>query len=120
MSVEEADRGFFSALTRADASALSALLVDDFLLVDVVRGSEVSRADLIAAVGSGHLRFDAIEVVSSRVRRYGAAAVVTGETKMSGHVGRTAWAAHSRYTHVFVERGGHWQLTSAQGTAIAD
>jgi ketosteroid isomerase-like protein len=119
MSIEEADRGFFSALTRGDAAALQALLVNDFVLIDVMRGAEVSKAELVAAVGGGALRFDAVEVVASRVRRYGAAGVVTGETRMSGRVGEARWSARSRYTHVFIERDGRWQLASAQGTAIA-
>jgi ketosteroid isomerase-like protein len=119
MSIGDADRGFFSALRMGDAPALSTWLVNDFVLIDVMRGAEVSKAELVAAVGSGALRFDAIEVVASRVRQYGDAAVVTGETRMSGHAGQTAWSAHSRYTHVFVQRDGRWQLASAQGTPIA-
>jgi uncharacterized protein (TIGR02246 family) len=119
MTVEDADRGFFTALRTADGTALAALLTDDFVLVDVMRGGEVPRADLVAAVGAGQLRFDAIDVVASRVRRYGGAAVVTGETRMRGRMGETAWSAHSRYTHVYVEQDGRWRLASAQGTQIA-
>lgn len=119
MRVEDADQSFFTALRAGDGTALAALLTDDFVLIDVMRGGEVARADLIGAVGAGQLCFDAIDVVSSRVRTYGSTAVVTGETRMRGRFGDAGWSAHSRYAHVFVEQDGRWRLASAQGTQIA-
>jgi len=102
-----------------DGLALAALLTDDFVLIDVLRGGEVPRADLIGSVGAGQLRFDEIEVVASRARRYGSTAIVTGETRMRGRFGDAGWSAHSRYVHVFIEQEGRWRLASAQGTQIA-
>lgn len=119
MRVEDADQSFFAALRAADGPALAALLTDDFVLIDVMRGGEVPRADLIGAVGAGQLRFDAIDVIASHVRRYGSTAVVTGETSMRGRFGDAGWTAHSRYAHVYVEQEGRWRLASAQGTQIA-
>ena len=119
MRVEDADQSFFAALRAADAPALAALLTDDFVLIDVMRGSEVPRAELIGAVAGGVLRFDTIDVIGSRVRRYGNAAIVTGQTEMRGRAGEDAWSARSRYAHVFVEQEGRWRLASAQGTQIA-
>jgi ketosteroid isomerase-like protein len=52
------------------------------------------------------------------VRRYGSAAVVTGETNMRGRIADAAWSAHSRYTHIYVEQDGRWRLASARGTQI--
>jgi ketosteroid isomerase-like protein len=119
MRVEDADQSFFAALRTGDGGALATLLTDDFVLIDVMRGGEVPRADLIGAVGAGQLRFDAIEVLASRVRPYGGTAIVTGETRMRGRFGDTGWSAHSRYAHVYVEQEGRWRLASAQGTQIA-
>jgi ketosteroid isomerase-like protein len=119
MTIQEADQSFFTALRAGDGTALAALLTDDFVLIDVLRGGEVPRADLIGAVGGGQLRFDAIDVVASRVRRHGSTAIVTGETRMRGRFGDAGWAAHSRYAHVYVEQDGRWRLASAQGTQIA-
>jgi ketosteroid isomerase-like protein len=119
MRVEDADQSFFTALRAADGAALGALLTDDFVLIDVMRGGEVPRADLIGAVAAGQLRFDAIDLVASRVRRYGNTAIVTGETRMRGRFGDAGWSAHSRYAHVYMELDGRWRLASAQGTQIA-
>jgi len=95
------------------------LLVDDFVLIDVLSGSEITKPMLQAAIGSCQVKFDTIEVVESRMRVYAAnTAVVTGRTEMRGRVGEAAFTASSRYTHVFVAQDGHWALVSAQGTQI--
>ena len=57
--------------------------------------------------------------IDSRVRLYGEAAVVTGQTRMQGHYGEQHFGAHSRHTHVYVRTGRAWRLASAQGTPIA-
>lgn len=114
-----ADSAFFSALLEGDGSALHSVLTADFLLIDVMSGSEIPGATLVDLVGSRQLVFEAVDRIDSRVRLYGDAAVVTGQTRMRGRFGDQPFAAHSRYTHVFVRTAGAWQLASAQGTPIA-
>jgi ketosteroid isomerase-like protein len=114
-----ADRAFFTALTSADVESLDSLLVDDFVLIDVSSGSEITKPMLLAAIGSCQVKFDAIEVIESRTRVYTAnTAVVTGRTEMRGRVGDVTLTTSSRYTHVFVLQDGAWVLVSAQGTQI--
>jgi len=115
-----AEARFFGALLAADRDALARLLAPDFLLIDVMSGSEIPGAVLTDLVGSRQLVFESIERAGARVRRYGAAAVVTGETRMRGRYGDQPFGAHSRYTHVYVEQpGAEWRLVTAQGTPIA-
>jgi ketosteroid isomerase-like protein len=110
---------FFAALLAADGPALEALLTMDFLIIDVMTGSEAPGFAMVSLLGSGQLRFEAIERLGSRVRRYGTTAIVTGETRMRGRYGEQPFAAHSRYTHVYVRAGQGWRMASAQGTPIA-
>jgi ketosteroid isomerase-like protein len=110
---------FFAALLGADAKALDALLTPDFVLIDVMTGSEIPGPVLRALVATRQLVFESIERVDSRVRAYGSAAVVTGQTRMRGNYQQQSWSAHSRYTHVYVRGEDGWHLASAQGTAIA-
>jgi hypothetical protein len=113
------DRAFFAALISANLDSLDALLTDDFLLIDVLNGSEITKPMLLAAVGSSQVKFDAIEHVEGRTRMYAAStAVVTGQAELRGRVGEAAFTASSRYTHVFVAQGGRWMLASAQGTQV--
>jgi ketosteroid isomerase-like protein len=117
--ISTAENRFFAALSEADAPALDALLTPDFLLVDVLSGSEIPGPVLRDLVGGGQLVFESIERVDSRIRLYGTAAVVTGQTRMRGRYQDQSWSAHSRYTHVYIRDDGGWRLASAQGTPIA-
>lgn len=114
-----AERRFFTALTEGNLEDLEQVLADDFLLIDVMSGSEIPRFALLEVLRSGQLRFEAIEPVEARVRLYGETAVVTGRTEMHGRYEDTSFTTKSRYTHVFVEQQGHWRLVAAQGTQIS-
>jgi ketosteroid isomerase-like protein len=109
---------FFAALVAASTADLDRVLADDFMLIDVMRGGEIDKASLLAVVGSGQLKFLAIEPAESRVRRYQATAVITGRTRMTGRFDETPFETSSRYTHVFVEQDGRWRMVAAQGTQI--
>ena len=115
-----AEQEFFSSLIGGDVGVLDRILSDDFLLIDVMTGSEVKKPDLLAVLSSGQLKFEAIEPLESHVRLYGITAVITGRTRMSGRFGEAPFTASSRYTHVFVRDQDQWRLVSAQGTQIAN
>jgi ketosteroid isomerase-like protein len=114
-----AEHQFFTGLIDGNVEALDQILADDFMLIDVMAGSEIPKAALLAVVGSGQLKFDRIQPEESRVRYYPSTAVVTGRTRMSGRFDDTPFGARSRYTHVYVEQQGRWRLVAAQGTQIA-
>jgi hypothetical protein len=120
MTVIEADGRFFNALRHANVVELDQILVDDFIIIDVMRGAETSKSELLQAVQSGQVKFEEIEVVDSQARLYGMAAVVTGSTRMAIRFGETTVEVRSRYTHVYCELEGSWRLVSAQGTRIAE
>jgi ketosteroid isomerase-like protein len=119
MNALAADKRFFNALIAGDAQALDGILVDDFILIDVMSGSEITKPAFLAAIGSGHVKFEAIEPADNRVRLYQTTAIITGRTQMKGRLGDTPFAASSRYTHVFVSLQDVWRLATAQGTPIA-
>jgi ketosteroid isomerase-like protein len=114
-----ADKQFFDALIAGDAQALGHILADDFILIDVMSGSEIMRSDFLAAIGSGQIKFESIEPADNRVRLYQSTAIITGRTHMKGQLGKAPFTASSRYTHVFVERQGEWRLVNGQGTPIS-
>jgi len=113
------DKQFFAALIAGDAQALDHILVDDFILVDVMSGSEITKPAFLAFIGSGQIKFESIEPAENRVRLYQTTAIVTGRTQMKGELGGAFFAADSRYTHVFVDQRGEWRLATAQGTQIS-
>ena len=113
------DKQFFAALIAGDAQALDHILVDDFILIDVMSGSEITKPAFLALIGSGQIEFKSIEPADNRVRFYQTTAIITGCTQMKGQLGLAPFAASSRYTHVFVDQGGEWRLATAQGTQIS-
>ena len=113
-----AERRFFAALVAANLEDLDRVLADDFVLIDVMRGDEIAKPALVAVLGSGQLRFAAIEPIETRVRRYPGTAVITGRTRMNGSFDGAPFTVSSRYTHVYIEQQGRWRLVAAQGTQI--
>jgi hypothetical protein len=113
-----ADREFFGALSRGSTEDLDRVIADDFILVEVMGGSEITKSSLLAAIQSGQLKFGPIEPTDVRVRVYQTTAIITGRTEMRGQFGETPFATKSRYTHVYVEQQGRWRLVAAQGTQI--
>jgi hypothetical protein len=114
------ENAFFAALLDGSAQDLDHILAEDFVLIDVMNGSEIPKSALVGAVRDGQLKFEQIDRIEFRERRYGATSVVTGRTRMSGKFGDDSFAASSRYTHVYVEQGGWWRLVAAQGTRIGE
>src|SRR6266699_532505 len=114
-----ADKRFFEALVAGDAQALDHILTDDFILIDVMSGSEIAKPALLTAIGSKQVKFEAIEPADNRVRLYQTTAIITGRTQMKGQLGDAPFAVSSRYTHVFVSLQSEWCLATAQGTPIA-
>ena len=113
------DRQFFTALIRNDLATLDAMLAEDFVLIEVMGGSEVSKSDLLEVLRSGQLKFLTIEPADNRVRLHETTAIVSGRTEMTGHFGETPFSTKSRYTHVYVRQSDRWRMVSAQGTAIS-
>jgi ketosteroid isomerase-like protein len=114
----EVEQQFFSALIQSDHTALDRILIDDFILIDVMRGAEVDKASLLEVIQSGALRFETIEPAEIRLRFYGDTAIATGRTHMYGRFWDVPFTAHSRYAHVYVRQESQWRLASAQGTPI--
>ena len=112
------DRQFFAALLDADTATLARLLVDDFILIDVMSGSENKRSFFLATIGAGQVKFEIIDPTDHLVRLYGSTAVITGRTRMCGSFGYAPFELNSRYTHVYAMLQGGWRLVAAQGTQV--
>jgi len=115
---EAAEREFFRAMVEADKHSLDRLLADDFVLIDVMTASEVSKAAFLEVIADCRLRLDVVDRIDCRVRTFGEVAVITGQTEMSGSFNGRAFELNSRYTHVLVAHGNSWRMVSAQGTQI--
>ena len=115
---EQVEKEFFDALIDADLESLGQILADDFVLIDVMTGSEVSGKDLTELIKLAQLRFHTIDQTEYKVRVYARTSVITGRTVMTGWYEGQQFRVTSRYTHVLVEQRENWRMVSAQGTHI--
>jgi ketosteroid isomerase-like protein len=115
---EEVEQEFFTALIEADQEVLTRLLANDFLLIDVLTGSEISKTAFLEILVAGGLSFEEANRIDFRARNYGSVAVITGQTEITGRLNGRRFEIDSRYTHVFVNQLGDWRMVVAQGTQI--
>jgi len=110
-ALSQLDQERIQAQIGADAAALDRLYAEDFIGIGpsgVVR----TKAQVIADFTSGSLRFQSITTDDVRWRVYGNTAVETGRSTMIGQDGGKAVPRDNRFTRVWVERQGRWQLVA--------
>ena len=108
----------FDAFMKGDAAALDRILDDDFTFTNV-NGETHTKAELVADVRSGTLKYTAMKHSDIRVRIYENTAVVTGKsasTYISG--GKEGGGAPRSYLNVYFKENGQWRLAASQETPI--
>lgn len=101
---------------RADRASLDTLLASD---LTYARSSGVldDKAKVLAEVGpGGPYALDYLTPDSLRARSYGTTGVVTGILRVK--LKAQAAPYRIRFTDVWVERGGRWQLAAFQATRL--
>jgi ketosteroid isomerase-like protein len=105
-----------AAISAHDTAWLATLYAPDFQGV-AASGRRIDRAALFRIFAlddtSAHFLIDELEVRELAPNT----ATVTGRLRMV--TGGGAANAGSRYLHVYVRRGGRWQILAAEGTAVA-
>jgi uncharacterized protein (TIGR02246 family) len=115
-----AESDLTSALRRNDASALAQFYAEEFQLVNY-RGRKIGKADVLAAIRTGTLRFDSLSTSDLEVRVYGNVGVISGVQHQVAREPGNNDQAHPkdvRFTHLYVARTGRWLLVSSQITPI--
>lgn len=101
---------WFKALADKNAAALERLLSPDFVGTSA-DGVVLTKADTLAKVKSGELRFESISGADAKVRAYGTTAVITGQSAWDGK--------EYRHTELWVRRPTGWQLAAWQATPLS-
>ena len=106
------------AVVRRDTAFVQRVWAEEFVYTGV-RGEVKTKADILAELRAGDLQFEVLKFDDVRVRVYGDAAVVTGRATTKGRSKQGEISGEFRYTRVYVNRKGAWQLVAFQGTPIA-
>jgi len=115
--VRAAEQARADALLKADTTALSRLVADDF--VEISRfGTLRTKADNVRDIASGDLKLLTVKYDSTNVRVYGDVAVLRAIANNTGLFHGQPFAGRIWYTRVFVWKDGRWQAVAMQQTPI--
>lgn len=108
-----------NALNSGDADAAGRIYTDDYQIV-MENGTTVTKAQRLAAMKSGALKFQSIVFDNIKIRQYGSAAIATYRVSgRSNALGGVEQEINSLATVTFVNNGGRWQVASAHLTKAA-
>lgn len=105
------DKERIQAQIHADAKALNRIYAADFIGVGP-SGRVRRKPQVIADFTSGDLKFQSITTHDVFVRVYGDTAVETGLSTMIGNDKGQTINQDTRFTRVWVKKGGRWQIVS--------
>ena len=118
-TVARLERALGDALARCDVEALRHFFADDFIGINPL-SVEVTKADVLAQMGSSDYEAESIVNEVHRVRVFGNVAVVTAHGTAKGrYKGQRADMVFA-YTRIWVERDGRWQAVAAHASPIPD
>jgi ketosteroid isomerase-like protein len=107
-----------TAQTRNDTSALDRIWAAEFTFTNS-SGEVQTKAQRLAEIKSGELKFESLSIDDVQVRVYGDTAVVTSRGTVKGQRRGQDIGGQSRSTSVYVKKQERWQLVATQITRIA-
>jgi hypothetical protein len=111
------ERDYAVAIVKKDTATLDKIFADDYVNIGADGMSE-TKAEGMAAVKSGSLATQSIELGPMKVRVFGNSAVVTGsDTEKSSYEGKDTSGKYA-WTDVWVMRKGQWQAVASQATKL--
>jgi ketosteroid isomerase-like protein len=111
--------GWADAFLKADVAFLDRILADDYTDTDE-NGTVSTKAQDIADLKSGDIKFTSAINDEFKVRVYGNAAVVTGRLTMKAQYKGKDISGQYRWTDTWVKRAGHWQCVATGVSKIVE
>ena len=115
--VARLDQEVVEAVQRGDLAFLERTLAEDYVYVGP-DGRARTRAESLADLRAGTLKFDAITVDRRQVVVHGDTAVVTGRERMRGRSATGAFDTTVSFVAIYVRRQGRWQEVLFQATPL--
>jgi ketosteroid isomerase-like protein len=107
------------ALTAGDLRALDTLLADDLTYTHTT-GKVDTKASLLEDLRAGRLAYDSISPAEVHVHVHGHAATVAGMARMQVRANGEVRRFSIRFTEMYVDRGGRWQLVAWHATRLPE
>jgi len=106
------------AWLEADRNTIDSILASDWSVIDLT-GRVLTKAQVLQELGSGDRKIESGSVDNLNVRTFGNIAIVTGRSILAGTYQGKRVSVVQRFTDVFANRNGHWQVVASQGTQVA-
>jgi hypothetical protein len=113
------DRKRMQAMAQKDVATLNDLLADDLIYTHSSARIDTKQS-LVGNMQSGATVYNAVEPSDVKAQDLGSAVVLTGVARIRVTSGGTPNAFAVRFTDVYADRGGKWQMVTWQSTRLAD
>jgi ketosteroid isomerase-like protein len=113
------DRKRMQAMAQKDVATLNDLLADDLIYTHSSARLDTKQS-LIGNMDSGATVYNAVEPSDVKAQDLGDAVVLTGVARIRVTSGGTPNAFAVRFTDVYANRGGKWQMVAWQSTRLAE
>jgi len=113
------DKKRMTAMAQKDVATLNALLADDLVYTHSTARLDTKQS-LIGAMESGATVYTAVEPSDVKVQDLGDAVVLTGSCRISVMSGGRPNSFGVRFTDVYANKGGRWQMVTWQSTRLPE
>ena len=107
-----------AAVGKNDTAALDRIYADDYTIT-TDSGAVMTKAERLAAMKSGDLKYESVTFDDVNIRVYGNTAVATLRTTGKGQYKGQDISSQARATLALVKMKGRWQEVAAHTTRIA-
>lgn len=112
------DRKRMTAMAEKDVATLNAVLADDLVYTHSSARLDTKQS-LIGAMESGATVYTSVVPSDVRAQDLGSAVVLTGVAAISVTANGTPNSFRVRFTDVYANRNGQWQMVTWQSTRLA-
>jgi ketosteroid isomerase-like protein len=116
-TIQALEQQLLDAMFASDVPALEALLADELVFITHTGVLANKHTDLDAH-RSGLLQLTELSSSEEQIRIYGTTAVVTLRLELEGTFDGEAFAGNFRYTRVWAQTAGRWQVVSAHVSQV--
>ena len=115
----ELDRKRMTAMAEKDIATLNAVLADDLIYTHSSARLDTKQS-LIGNMESGSTVYNSVEPSDVKAQDLGSAVVLTGVARIRVTSGGKPNAFAVRFTDVYANKGGKWQMVTWQSTRTPD
>ena len=107
-----------TAYLKGDTAVLDRIWADEYTFTPP-NGMVINKADYLAMLKSGVVKYESFDPENIEVHVYGDTAVVTGLVTVKGRVPGHTINGQDRFLTVYVKRQERWQQVATQAARIA-